>query len=79
MKSKKDNPHIVLVTTEIVPYSKVGGLADVMGALPDELEKIGCSVTIITPLYSSIDRSEFGIKKIPRPAKLTASVGGRPP
>ena len=35
MKVKKDSTHIVLVTTEIVPYSKVGGLADVMGALPD--------------------------------------------
>jgi len=76
MKAKTDNPHIVLVTTEIEPYSKVGGLADVMGALPDELEQIGCKVTIITPLYSSIDRSEFGIKKIPRQPVLTAPVAG---
>jgi starch synthase len=75
MKVKKEKSRVVLVTTEIVPYSKVGGLADVMGALPDELEKLGCGVTIITPLYSSIDRSEFGIERIPRHAKLTASVG----
>lgn len=77
MKVKKDSTHIVLVTTEIVPYSKVGGLADVMGALPDELEEIGCGVTIFTPLYSSIDRSEFGIKKVTSHTGLTASVAGK--
>jgi starch synthase len=54
--------HCVLVTTEIVPFSKVGGLADVMGALPDELEKLGVSASVFTPLYSSIDRAAFGIK-----------------
>jgi len=76
MKAKKDAPHIVLVTTEIIPYSKVGGLADVMGALPDELEKSGCKVKVITPLYSAIDRSDFGIKKILRHSELAASVAG---
>jgi len=75
MNAKKEKRRVVLVTTEIVPYSKVGGLADVMGALPDELEKLGCGVTIMTPLYSSIDRSKFGIRKIPRHAKLEAPVG----
>jgi len=59
--TKKDL-NLVLVTTEIVPFSKVGGLADVLGALPDELEKLGVSVSILTPLYSSIDRTAFGIK-----------------
>ncbi len=63
MSAKKDSLSIILVTTEIVPFSKVGGLADVMGALPGELEKIGCSASIITPLYSSIDRSRFGIRE----------------
>ena len=59
--TKKDL-NLVLVTTEIVPFSKVGGLADVIGALPDELEKLGVSVVIFTPLYSSIDRAAFGIR-----------------
>jgi starch synthase len=59
--TKKDL-NLVLVTTEIVPFSKVGGLADVLGALPDELEKLAVSVSIFTPLYSSIDRTTFGIR-----------------
>ena len=55
---------VVFCTTEIVPFSKVGGLADVMGALPDSLEQLGCEVTIITPLYASIDRKAFTFRLI---------------
>ena len=76
MKSKSVGLHVVIVTTEIVPYSKVGGLADVMGALPDKVEEIGSRVTVFTPLYSSIDTKKFGITKVSRPAKLAATVGG---
>ena len=77
MIAKKDSMHIVLVTTEIVPYAKVGGLADVMGSLPDELEALGCRVTIFTPLYESIDRGEFGIRKLSGGKKHTAAVAGK--
>jgi starch synthase len=55
---------VAVVTTEIVPYSKVGGLADVMGALPDELEKLGARISVFTPLYTSIDREKYGIEKV---------------
>jgi starch synthase len=58
----KRDLNLVIVTTEIVPFSKVGGLADVMGALPDELEKLGVSACVFTPLYAAIDRAAFGIK-----------------
>ena len=75
MNAKEKNMHVAIVTTEIVPYSKVGGLADVMGALPDELETLGCGVTIFTPLYASIDRGSFGIRRLSEPSKLTAVVG----
>lgn len=74
---KKRTLQIVIVTTEIVPFSKVGGLADVMGALPDELEKLGCDVTIITPLYDSIDRSEFGIERDAGVTPCAVTVGNR--
>jgi starch synthase len=67
---------LVLVTTEIVPFSKVGGLADVLGALPGELEKLGVSVSIFTPLYSSIDRARFAIKPERGTGTLEARVGG---
>jgi len=69
--------NVVLVTTEIVPFSKVGGLADVMGALPDELEALGARVAIFTPLYSSIDRAAYGIAVERSLQALDVRVAGR--
>lgn len=43
---------VVQITAEIEPFSKSGGLANVMGSLPKTQAKLGCSVTVITPLYS---------------------------
>lgn len=58
---KKESLNVVIVTPEMVPFSKVGGLADVIGALPDEISSLGCTVRIFTPLYNSIDRDKFNI------------------
>jgi starch synthase len=42
---------IVFVASECVPYSKTGGLADVVGALPKALAALGYEVDIIIPRY----------------------------
>ena len=42
---------IVLASSEVVPFAKTGGLADVSGALPRELEKLGHEVTVVLPAY----------------------------
>jgi starch synthase len=39
------------VASECVPYSKTGGLADVIGALPEALAKQGIDVQVIVPRY----------------------------
>lgn len=44
---------IVICASEVVPFAKTGGLADVCGALPPALEKLGHEVIIITPRYKS--------------------------
>jgi starch synthase len=43
--------HIVMAASECVPFAKTGGLADVVGALPPELVKLGHEVTVYLPLY----------------------------
>jgi starch synthase len=43
--------HILLATSEAVPFSKTGGLADVCGALPVELARLGHQVAVIVPGY----------------------------
>ena len=46
--------NILFAVSECVPFIKSGGLADVAGALPKELKKLGVNVRIILPNYSLI-------------------------
>jgi starch synthase len=43
--------HIVFAASECVPFSKTGGLADVIGALPPALANLGHQVTVYLPRY----------------------------
>jgi starch synthase len=49
-----DSLHIVFAASEMVPYVKTGGLADVVGALPKALARLGHRVTVFLPRYGSI-------------------------
>jgi starch synthase len=43
--------HIAFAASECVPFSKTGGLADVVGALPRALAGLGHQVSVYLPLY----------------------------
>src|ERR1019366_1916020 len=45
---------ITFVTTELSPFVKVGGLADVSAALPKALRSLGHSVTIVVPRFPEL-------------------------
>ncbi len=45
---------ILMVGSEVLPFSKTGGLADVLGALPIALGKLGHRVTVVTPKYRGV-------------------------
>ncbi len=47
---------VALLSSEVVPFAKTGGLADVAGALPKALGKQGIDARVILPLYQQIDR-----------------------
>ena len=53
---------IAFVSTEVVPFAKTGGLADVAGSLPRELVKLGCDVKLFMPKYFLVDESLRGLK-----------------
>lgn len=45
---------IVHISSEVSPYSKTGGLADVARSLPKAIKRLGHEVIVITPLYGQI-------------------------
>ncbi|MBL7960692.1 glycogen synthase GlgA [bacterium] len=49
---------IALAATEVAPFAKTGGLADVIEALPKTLEKLGNDVKVFMPKYSLIDENK---------------------
>jgi starch synthase len=49
---------VLLASSEVHPYSKTGGLADMVGALAKALARAGLQVGLVTPLYKGI-REKF--------------------
>jgi starch synthase len=50
--------NIVFAASECVPFSKTGGLADVVGALPKALAELGHNVTVYLPKYKQTKLTE---------------------
>ena len=47
---------ILMVSPECAPFSKVGGLSDMVASLSKQFAEDGCQVKVFTPLYSTIKR-----------------------
>ncbi len=55
--------NILMVASEAVPLAKTGGLADVVGALPIEVARLGHDVRLALPRYARFDSSSVKLKK----------------
>ena len=62
-------PSALLIAPEGLPFSKTGGLADVVGALPPALARLGWQTTVVMPQYGP-DRSGAAL------ARHTVTLGG---
>src|SRR5438105_3860118 len=56
--------HVLMMAAEIVPFVKVGGLADVVGALPKSLQALGHDVRLVMPRYRQVDPQRFHLTTI---------------
>ena len=61
---------ILTVASEAVPFAKTGGLADVIGALPVALSRLGHHVDVVMPRYRGITAGE-------RTGTVTVRLGGQ--
>jgi len=66
---------VLLCTSEAVPFAKTGGLADVAGALPPALAKLGHDVRLALPKYAEIDPK---ITSEPVGRVFDVLIGGKP-
>lgn len=61
----------LIVSSEVVPFAKTGGLADVSASLAKALGELGCDARIIMPLYKCVLEGGFDLKKeTPRLKKM---------
>ncbi|MBB5020916.1 glycogen synthase GlgA [Desulfurispira natronophila] len=55
--------NILFVSSEVEPFAKSGGLADVSSALPRALKNKGVNIKVVMPLYGCVNRERYNIEK----------------
>jgi starch synthase len=68
---------IAIAASEVAPFAKCGGLADVMGSLPKALIKHGCDVIVFMPKYSSIDEEKYNLHYVSIVGEMHIRVGDK--
>jgi len=69
---------VVLASSEAVPFSKTGGLADVVGALAKSLDQLGHDVTVVVPDYYAMRQKAKGLPPITETGmRFSISLNGR--
>lgn len=67
--------NVLFATSEAVPFAKTGGLADVCGALPCEIARLGHQVAVILPAYRQVHKAGLPIE--PTGIDFTVPIGSK--
>ena len=70
------NLRVAMLASEVTPFAKTGGLADVAGALTKFLHGAGADVRLFMPFYSRIDRSKLELDHIAELQDVPLEFGG---
>ena len=68
---------ICLATSEMAPYAKSGGLADVSSALAQYFTRQGHDLRLLMPMYAAIDESSLDVSIVPELQDMEIQVGGQ--
>jgi starch synthase len=66
---------ILHLSTELAPYVKVGGLGDVLAALPKALRQLGHKATVLLPRFPALESAGLSLARRLTPLKFT--LGGK--
>jgi starch synthase len=61
---KKKTIRVLFASSEIAPFAKTGGLADVCEALPKALVSLGVQPTLVLPLYRSVKEGGWDLEVV---------------
>jgi len=67
--------NVLFATSEAVPFAKTGGLADVCGALPSEIARLGHQTAVILPAYRQVHKAGLPIE--PTGIEFTVPMGSK--
>ncbi len=67
--------NILFVSSEVEPFAKTGGLADVSAALPKAIKDLGHEIRIMMPRYRFISERKFRLHDIIRLKEISVPVG----
>ena len=65
---------VLFASSEVAPFAKTGGLADVAGALPKALKGLGHDIRVVLPKYRMVDTAKYGLRRIL--PKLVVPIAG---
>lgn len=59
-----DGVKVLFLAAEATPFTKVGGLADVAGALPKALRRLGFDVRVVIPRYGTMQSAGRDVRRV---------------
>src|SRR5512135_1922936 len=67
---------IAFAASEVFPFAKTGGLADVAGALPKDIALSGHEIKVFMPKYNFVDEDKYNLKYCWEIGEIPIKVNG---